>query len=169
VEKMSHFTVFKLTIAFVVSLSVFATPRCTAQVLQEGYCGNAAATACARDLGIQWKQTTATTRLASEKFVSFRDVVEAMQSLGLHVFPCSVDASNIAAIREIYKRNKSHVSGIAWLNTVKDETQNSSSQGHFVVAAIRREDDSVTYYDADTNVISILQINNDKYLPSDSR
>jgi len=36
------------------------------------------------------------------------------------------------------------------LNVDRDESEKNSDQGHFVVAAIRGEDDSVTYYDAES-------------------
>ncbi len=146
--------------------SLIGADVCLAQVLSEGYCGRDAARACVRDLGLAWRSTPSADQLESSPYASFGELTEAFESLGLHVLTVSIDRTNIAAIRTLLQANAGQTSGIAWLSADdSEEHPNESVPGHFVVAASITDDEKVTYYDAQTNIVRQILIEGDDYLP----
>ena len=157
---------FILVAVVFVLLPIVDTGTSAAQVLSEGYCGRDAAQACVRDLGIGWRSTSATDKLETSPYASFRELADAVESLGLHVLMVSVDRTNVSAFRALLLVNSGQASGVAWLSP--DGSKGDSSEGehgHFVVATSITDDEKVVYYDSQTNIVRHIVIEGDDQLP----
>ncbi len=154
-------------IVVAIALSSFGLDnRCPGQVLKEGFCGRDAAYASARDLGIVWRNTPQVETLEMTEIASFGHLIAALESLGLHIHPCSLCKPDIPAINAIYEKNAGNISGIAWLRKeVSVDTSEESAPGHYVIAKTLADSEDIVYYDPQSNVVDHIHLDGIDCLP----
>lgn len=122
---------------------------------QEGFCGYDVADACTRHLGVQWASGPKARFLEDEPITSMANLTDALNELGLEVFPTVLDSRSFPIVGRLF--SETGVIGIVCVeSTVVDSS--TTGVGHFLMVTGLVGDDELVVYDAGNQEVRMLRL-----------